>query len=88
MEAFTFIGLCVVVGLFYIIFKEFCRFIQRVIVGKYKIKCICKHEYLPYIKLYGAHGIDYSFKCKKCGKEKTIKTYQNSKMSPYFDSKN
>lgn len=85
MEVFAFIGLCVVIVIFYIIFNELCGFIQRVIVGKYKIKCICKHEYLPHIKWHGgAHGIDYGFKCRKCGKEKTIKTYQNSKNESVF----
>ena len=85
MEAFTWIGLCVTALLIYILFKEFSRFVQRVIIGKYKLKCICKHEYIPYIKWYGGeHGIDYSFKCRKCGKGKVIKTYQNSKDESVF----
>lgn len=85
MEAFTWIGLCVTVFLIYILLKEFLRFVQRVIVGKYKLKSICKHEYIPYMKWYGGeHGIDYNFKCRKCGKEKAIKTYQDSKTESVF----
>lgn len=85
MEVFTWIGLCVTVILTYLLLKKILVFIQRVIVGKYKLKCICNHEYIPYMKWYGGeHGIDYSFKCRKCGKEKVIKTYQNSKNESVF----
>lgn len=85
MEAFARIGLCVTAFLVCILLNEFLRFVQRVIVGKYKLRSICKHEYIPYMKWHGGeHGIDYSFKCRKCGKEKVIKTYRDSKNDSVF----
>ena len=85
MEALTFIGACTVTLLLWIILKEFSKFLQRVVVGKYKIKCICKHEFIPYMKWYGGeHGITYTFKCRKCNKEREMKSYQNSKDSSVF----
>lgn len=85
MEGLAFIGGCVVIFLCCIVLREFIKFIQRVVVGKYKIKCICKHEYIPYMKFYsGEHGIDYTFKCRKCDKQKDIKTYQHSNKESVF----
>lgn len=85
MEILTFIGACTVILLVLIVLKEFSKFIQRVIVGKYKIRCICKHEFIPYMKWYGGvHGITYTFRCRKCNKEKELKSYQSSKEDSVF----
>jgi hypothetical protein len=50
LKELAFIGLCVVVGIAIAILRELGKFIQRVVVGKYKLKCICKHEFEPYMK--------------------------------------
>lgn len=85
METFTFIGIFVVALIICTTLKELYKFIQKIVVGKYKVKCICKHEYVPYMKWYGGkHGIDYIFKCNKCDKRKEIKSYQNSKEETIF----
>ena len=77
MEVFTFIGMFVTGSFILIALKAFFKFTQTVIVRKYKIKCICNHEYVPYCKFYGEHGSDYIFKCRKCGKEKQIKSFKD-----------
>lgn len=85
MVAFTFIGLCVVSFVIVMLFICVSKFIQRVIVGKYKLKLICKHEYVPYAKFYnGKNGIDYVFKCRKCLKHKEIKSFQKSNTEQVF----
>ena len=85
MAAFTFIGLCVTSFLIVILLIQISNFIQRVIIGKYKLKLICKHEYVPYAKFYnGRNGIDYIFKCRKCEKTKEIKSFQKSSTEQVF----
>ena len=85
MIAFTFIGMCVVAFVITMLLVFISKFIQKVIVGKYKLKSICKHEYVPYAKFYnGRNGIDYIFKCRKCFKQKEIKSYQKSKEEQVF----
>lgn len=85
MIAFTFIGICVFAFLIIICATLFFKFIQRVIVGKYKLKSICKHEFIPYAKFYnGINGIDYIFKCRKCLKQKEIKSFQKNNKEQVF----
>lgn len=85
MEAFTFIGMCVVALFILVLLKAISKFIQLVLVRKYKIKFICNHEYVPYCKFYnGQNGIDYTFKCRKCEKTKEIKSFQKNNTEQVF----
>lgn len=85
MEAFAFIGMFVVALFIITALNAFSKFIQTIVVGKYKIKFLCNHEYVPHCKFYcGKHGSDYIFKCRKCGKEKQINSFKDGNNEQVF----
>ncbi len=48
-------------------------YVKRVLRKQTKIKCLCHHEYEPHSAFYFG-GIEYEFKCRKCGKVISVKT--------------
>ncbi len=55
------------------------NFIKKIISKQTKIKCLCKHEYEPYSAFYHFNGIEYDFKCRKCGKNVSVDTVTRDK---------
>lgn len=76
-----FIDIC---GIFFIVFMIYIiviitlSYIKRILNKQTKIKCLCKHEYEQYGAFY-FKGIEYEFKCRKCGKKISVQTVTNDK---------
>ena len=49
-------------------------YIEQLLKKQKKIKCLCHHEYEPNAAYYSIYGIEYEFKCRKCGKIISVKT--------------
>lgn len=86
IEYFAFIGLFVTALVVIIIVRELFRWVLRVLRGKTKIKCICKHEYEPDCAWYWKHGTEYEFKCRKCHKRITVKTATTDDKFAWIDN--
>lgn len=54
---------------------------KRILNKQTKIKCLCKHEYEPFYAFYAVKGVEYAFKCRKCGKEVHIQTLTDDKFN-------
>ena len=61
-------------------------YIQEIIKEQKVIKLLCKHKYEPHNAYYCVDGIEYDFKCKKCGKIITIETVTRDKFDWYKDN--
>jgi hypothetical protein len=48
-------------------------YVKSVLKKQRKIKCLCHHEYEPYSAFYFG-GVEYEFKCRKCGKIISVQT--------------
>ena len=55
-------------------------YVKRILQKQVKIKCLCHHEYEPYSAFYFG-GIEYEFKCRKCGKVISIQTVTDDKFN-------
>lgn len=73
-------------GIIFIIFILYCVigalgiYIKRMLKQQTKIKCLCHHEYEPYSAFYRFdNGVEYEFKCKKCGKVISVQTVTDDK---------
>lgn len=70
------ISLSVVLVFAFIALKDYIKSILR---KQRKIKCLCHHEYEPSSAFYNFNGVEYDFKCRKCGKVISIQTVTDDK---------
>lgn len=61
-------------------------YIREIVKEQKVIKLLCKHKYEPHKAYYCVDGIEYDFKCKKCGKIITIETVTHDKFDWYKDN--
>lgn len=54
--------------------------IKKLLRDQKKIKCLCKHEYEQHAAFY-FKGIEYEFKCRKCGKKISVQTVTDDKFN-------
>lgn len=52
------------------------RKLKEVMNRQSKIRCLCKHKFVIDYAWESVEFIDYSTKCKKCGKEKDFRIYK------------
>ena len=71
-------GLIFIVLFIYVVVTILWVSIKKFLRDKKKIKCLCKHEYEPYSAFY-FKGIEYEFKCRKCGKKISVQTVTDDK---------
>lgn len=74
-------GVLSLVFMVYIAVYVLVTYISQVLKEQRKIKCLCHHEYEPYSAFYHFDGIEYEFKCRKCGKEISIDTVTRDKFN-------
>lgn len=74
------IGFWTFFGIVLAIICSLFTYIKMVLSKKVKIKCLCKHEYEPY-SAFHCNGIEYDFKCRKCGKTISIQTVTEDKFN-------
>ena len=73
-------GMITIALLLVAIFCGLSEYVKKVLKKQTKIKCLCKHEYEPFMAVY-YNGIEYDFKCRKCGKVISIKTVTDDKFN-------
>ena len=56
-------------------------YIGKLMRNQTKIKWLCHHEYEPYSAFQCFSGIEYEFKCRKCGKTISIETVTDDKFN-------
>lgn len=56
-------------------------YVKIVLKRQTKIKCLCHHEYEPDSAFYKFGGIEYTFRCRKCGKKRIVKTVVDNKFN-------
>ena len=71
-------GLCFILFFLFIAIHGLSTYVGEVLKKQRKIKCLCHHEYEPYCAWYSG-GIEYEFKCRKCGKVISVKTVTKDK---------
>ena len=57
------------------------NYINKVLSKQTKIKCLCKHEYVPNSAFYYLDGVEYGFQCRKCGKTISVKAVTRDKFN-------
>ena len=75
LEAF---GLFFILLIIYFLLWVLVHYVKKLLSKQTKIKCLCKHEYESYSAFYFG-GIEYEFKCRKCGKILSVKTVTDDK---------
>lgn len=58
-------------------------YIREIIENQTVIKLLCRHKYEPHDSYYCGGGIQYNFKCKRCGKIISIETVTTDKFDWY-----
>lgn len=71
-------GLVFIVLFIYVVGTALWVRIKKILTNKRNFKCLCKHEYEPHAAFY-FKGIEYEFKCRKCGKKISVQTVTDDK---------
>lgn len=71
-------GILFIGMIFYIFIIALSMYIGNIIKKQTKIKWLCKHEYEPCSAFY-CGGVEYDFRCRKCGKVISVKTVTDDK---------
>lgn len=73
-------GMITIALLLVAIFCGLSEYVKKVLKKQTKIKCLCKHEHEPFAAYYH-NGIEYEFRCRKCGKVISVKTVTDDKFN-------
>lgn len=50
--------------------------IEEIMKRQNKIQCLCKHEFVSIYEFEACRYIDFSTKCRKCGKKRNFRIYK------------
>lgn len=80
MRFLTAVGALTTVCFCFYIFLLFYSKIKQIIKKQYKIKSLCRHEYVVDYIWDGKKLSDYHFVCRKCGKTKEMKIWKQEEI--------